>query len=398
MYSVPYARGTHGVRRAGRHARDRLALEDLPPLADPPPPSRQALAHPINSTVAARAGQAGQQGDASSSPTPPAPAPTTCWSPRSCASWRSAGVRDEDITLLCAIGLHRPSTLEERVEKLGQAVVDRYRVIDSAPRDPERVVDLGAGPNGVRMSVSATAYEADLLIATGVVEPHQYAGYSGGRKTVAIGAAGEQTIEYTHGPQMLDHPGTRLGRLEGNPFHEAITEAAQRAGLRFILNVVLDDDKRIVAVRAGEPTAAFERAGRHRPRDVRSADPAPVRRRDRRRGVSQGQQPVPGVARAPATCSSRRRRSSEPAGTSSSPRGRRKAPVRASASSASFRPCARPPACSASWTTRAPRLQAGRSASVRHGQGAGGREGHHRRLRVPGHRPRSADDPGRDDG
>jgi len=72
-----------------------------------------------------------------------------------------------------------------------------------------------------------------------------------------VGAAGEAMIAYTHGPQMVDHPGTRLGRIEGNPFHEAITEAAQRAGLRFILNVVLDDHKRVVAVCAGEPEATF---------------------------------------------------------------------------------------------------------------------------------------------
>jgi nickel-dependent lactate racemase len=64
-------------------------------------------------------------------------------------------------------------------------------------------------------------------------------------------------IAYTHGPQMVDHPGTRLGRIEGNPFHEAISEAARRAGLCFILNVVLDDHKRVVAVRSGEPEAAF---------------------------------------------------------------------------------------------------------------------------------------------
>jgi len=64
-------------------------------------------------------------------------------------------------------------------------------------------------------------------------------------------------IAYTHGPHMLDHPGTRLGRIEGNPFHEAITEAARRAGLRFIVNVVQDDEKRVVYVRAGEPEATF---------------------------------------------------------------------------------------------------------------------------------------------
>ena len=101
------------------------------------------------------------------------------------------------------------------------------------------------------VQVHRAAVEADLLIATGIVEPHQYAGYSGGRKTVAVGAAGEALIAYTHGPAFVDHPGTRLGRIDGNPFHEAITEAARRAGLRFILNVVLDDDKRILRVAAG---------------------------------------------------------------------------------------------------------------------------------------------------
>jgi nickel-dependent lactate racemase len=91
------------------------------------------------------------------------------------------------------------------------------------------------------------------------VEPHLYAGYSGGRKTVAIGAGGERTIEVTHGPAMLDHKGTRLGRLEGNHFHLAVTEIARKAGLRLIVNVVLDDDAGVVSVEAGEPEATFQR-------------------------------------------------------------------------------------------------------------------------------------------
>jgi nickel-dependent lactate racemase len=165
----------------------------------------------------------------------------------------AAGVRDEDVTLLCGIGMHRPSTREEKVAKLGQSVVDRYRVIDNEPQNPEALVDLGVTPGGVPVSAHRTAVEADLLIATGIVEPHQYAGYSGGRKTLAVGAAGEPLIAHTHGPAFIDDPRTRLGRIEGNPFHDAITEAARRANLRFILNVVLDDEKRIVCVKAGEP-------------------------------------------------------------------------------------------------------------------------------------------------
>ena len=168
-----------------------------------------------------------------------------------------AGVRDENITLLCGIGMHRPSTAEEKRIKLGAAVADRYRVIDNEPQNPEALIDLGLTPGGVPVLLHRAAVETDLLIATGIVEPHQYAGYSGGRKTVAVGAAGEALIAHTHGPAFVDHPGTRLGRIEGNPFHEAVTEAARRANLRFILNVVLDDDKHILRLAAGDPEQAF---------------------------------------------------------------------------------------------------------------------------------------------
>jgi nickel-dependent lactate racemase len=168
-----------------------------------------------------------------------------------------AGVRDEDITLLCGIGMHRPSTQEEKITKLGANIVARCRVIDNEPQNPSALVDLGVTLGGVPVLLHRAVVETDLLIATGIVEPHQYAGYSGGRKTVAVGAAGEALIAHTHGPAFVDHPGTRLGQIEGNPFHEAVTEASRRAGLRFILNVVLDDDKRVLRVAAGDPELAF---------------------------------------------------------------------------------------------------------------------------------------------
>ncbi|NES23972.1 MAG: nickel-dependent lactate racemase [Symploca sp. SIO3E6] len=169
-----------------------------------------------------------------------------------------AGVRDDDITLLCGTGLHRPSTMEEKVAKLGAAVVERYRVLDNEPQNPRALVDLGV-VNQIPLSVHKVAWEAELLIATGIVEPHQYAGYSGGGKTVAVGAAGEPLIAYSHGPEFIDNPNTRLGQVEGNPFQEAITQAALRAGLNLIINVVLDKDKQVVAVMAGEPVETHRR-------------------------------------------------------------------------------------------------------------------------------------------
>ena len=226
------------------------------PLADVEGAIAEALAHPIGSPPLREMAKPADQvcivfTDVTRS------SPDHLLVPALLRELEAAGVRDEDVTLLCGIGMHRPSTREEKVAKLGVEVVARYRVIDNEPQNPEALVDLGVTPGGVPVSAHRAAVEADLLIGTGLVEPHQYAGYSGGRKTVAVGAAGEPLITHTHGPAFVDHPGTRLGRIEGNPFHEAITEAARRAGLRFILNVVLDDEKRVLKVAAGEPEAAF---------------------------------------------------------------------------------------------------------------------------------------------
>jgi nickel-dependent lactate racemase len=234
-----------------------LESRAMRPIEDVPVAVAEAMAAPINSLPLRELAGAGDKVCIVFTDITRA-SPDFLLVPPLLAELQAAGVHDEDITLLCGIGMHRPSTPEEKVAKLGQAVVDRYRVIDHEPQNPGALMDLGITGSGIPLSVSRVAYEADLLIATGIVEPHQYAGYSGGRKTLAVGAAGEAMIAYTHGPQMVDHPGTRLGRIDGNPFHEAITEAARRAGLRFIVNVVQDDHQRVVHVRAGEPEATFE--------------------------------------------------------------------------------------------------------------------------------------------
>jgi nickel-dependent lactate racemase len=163
------------------------------------------------------------------------------------------GIPDERITVIVAVGLHRPTTAAEKRQKLG-AVVDRVRVVDSDGRDPSQWVDLGPiAPYGVPGSTQKTIKDADLVAATGIVEPHQYAGWSGGRKTVAIGCCGEPTITATHGMRFLEDPGVRLAKLDGNPFHETVREIARLAGLAFCVNVVTDDKGQVVAVSAGEP-------------------------------------------------------------------------------------------------------------------------------------------------
>lgn len=169
----------------------------------------------------------------------------------------AAGVADEDVAIVVGIGMHRPSTPEDWVEKLGPELAGRVRIVNPQPSDSAHLVDLGVTSNGAPAVVNRVVAEADLVVATGIVEPHQYAGYSGGRKTVAIGAGSEATIQYTHGPAMLEHPKVRLGQIDGNPFHEAISEIAEKAGLRFVLNAVMNEAKEIVAVRAGRPDAVL---------------------------------------------------------------------------------------------------------------------------------------------
>ncbi|MCE5207824.1 MAG: nickel-dependent lactate racemase [Chloroflexi bacterium] len=256
-YKIPYSKTEIEFTIPARMRATVAVSQPVPPLADPAREIREALVHPVGSAPLTRLAKPGDSVCIVFTDITRA-SPDHLLVPALLEQLEHAGVHDEDITLLCGIGMHRPSTPAEKIAKLGAGVVKRYRVIDSEPQNPDALVDLGVTAGGVPVSAHRAAVEADLLIATGIVEPHQYAGYSGGGKTVAVGAAGEALIAHTHGPAFIDNPATRLGRIEGNPFREAVNEAARRAGLRFILNVVLDDEYRILRVAAGDPLLAFQ--------------------------------------------------------------------------------------------------------------------------------------------
>ncbi|KXK57135.1 MAG: hypothetical protein UZ07_CHB004000916 [Chlorobi bacterium OLB7] len=168
----------------------------------------------------------------------------------------AAGVPLGNITLLCATGLHRPMTSREAVEKLGEEIAQTVRIINHTATEKESLAELGT-IDGVPVTVNNLCLQADLLLATGVVEPHQYAGYSGGAKTVAIGCGGEPTIQATHGVAMLDSEGVRLGKIEANPFQEFVRRAGERIGLRYVANALLDHEGAIVACAAGPPTGCM---------------------------------------------------------------------------------------------------------------------------------------------
>jgi lactate racemase len=256
IFRIPYSRSSIEFTLPPEMRVTVAESRNVDPVADSGQAIRDVLAHPIGSPPLRELAKPGDRvcivyTDSTRS------CPDHLLVPALLAELEAAGAKDENITLLCGIGMHRPSTKEEKIDKLGAGVVGRCRVLDNEPQNAAALVDLGLTSNGVPVQAHRAAVESDLVIATGIVEPHQYAGYSGGSKTLAVGAAGEALIAHTHGPAFVDHPGTRLGKVDGNPFQEAVIEAAHRAGLRFILNIVLDGNKRILQVRAGDPELAF---------------------------------------------------------------------------------------------------------------------------------------------
>lgn len=168
-----------------------------------------------------------------------------------------SGIRREDILILVATGLHRPSTEAERVEMLGEEIARNYRVEDHHGTRLEEHTFLGTTESGVPAWIDSRYVEADLKITTGLIEPHLMAGYSGGRKLICPGIAAIETVKIWHGPKFLEHPNADCGILEGNPVHEENTRIAWLAGCDFIVNVTMDKDRKVTSVVAGDMEAAF---------------------------------------------------------------------------------------------------------------------------------------------
>ena len=165
----------------------------------------------------------------------------------------------ENITIIVALGLHQPLTRAELVQKVGQDIVANYRVLN---HDINDTVNIGTTSRGTPVWVNRLVAEADYRISTGFIEPHFFAGFSGGGKSIAPGVSGRPAIYKNHGYANLEHPLARTGILDGNPVHEDIVEQAKMAGLNFIVNVLLDEKKRITHVFAGDPVLAHKQGCR----------------------------------------------------------------------------------------------------------------------------------------
>jgi lactate racemase len=184
------------------------------------------------------------------------PVPNTIILPPLIAELELSGVQPENITILIATGMHRPNEGAELERLVGADIAARYRVINHFSKNDEDMVLVGQIGDGVPAYVNRTYVQADLKILTGFIEPHMWAGFSGGRKSILPGISSIRTLEFMHSPEMVAHQNTRYGVLMGNPFHEAALAIMEQAGADFIVNVTLDTAKRISGIFAGHPVDA----------------------------------------------------------------------------------------------------------------------------------------------
>jgi len=192
------------------------------------------------------------------------------------AALRQAGVAADAVTILIATGLHEPVPSGALASLLGEEVVRAVRIESHSARRPETLVSLGRTPLGTPAVLARAWVEADLRIATGVVEPHLSAGFSGGRKAICPGIAGTETVMAFHGPRLIEHPHTQPGVLAGNPTHAEALAVAGFAPPHFTVNVTVDRRARLTGIFAGTMEGAHAAAVAHLKDHVARPVPEPA--------------------------------------------------------------------------------------------------------------------------
>lgn len=171
-----------------------------------------------------------------------------------------SGNPDADITILIATGCHRLTTRDELIAKFGEKIVDNEKIEVHISTNEGDMVHLGTLPSGGALKINRLAADADLLVAEGFIEPHFFAGFSGGRKSVLPGVASRETVLANHCSEFIASDKARTGVLEGNPIHTDMIWAAKKAKLAYIVNVVIDENKDAIYAVAGDVEKAH-RAG-----------------------------------------------------------------------------------------------------------------------------------------
>lgn len=262
--ALPY--GDHNIDAVVPDDAAVIAPATIAPLADPLAAVHDALGVPIAGPPLARIVRPGMKAAIVVSDIT-RPVPNAIILPPVLETLEDGGVRRDDITVIIGTGLHRPSRGDERVRLLGDEIASRYRVIDHDARDRSSQAYLlttpprrGESSRGVDVWLNRAYLNADVRILTGFVEPHLFAGYSGGGKAVLPSIAGAEAIMANHDAQMVGHPKAIWCTTDGNPIFEEMRDVALKSEPSFIVNITLDERKRITGVFAGELVAAHDAA------------------------------------------------------------------------------------------------------------------------------------------
>lgn len=169
-----------------------------------------------------------------------------------------SGNPEAEITILIATGCHRETTLEELTDKFGKEIVENETIYIHNCDEAEKLINIGTLPSGGECEINSIAFHADLLVAEGFIEPHFFAGFSGGRKSVLPGIAGRTTVLANHCSEFINSEKARTGVLDNNPIHKDMLWAAKTAKLQYIVNVVLNAEKEVIYAVAGDPEQAHK--------------------------------------------------------------------------------------------------------------------------------------------
>ncbi len=248
-YTLAYGRG--GLEISLSYHADVVETRFQPGLPDEVAAIRSALQHPIGAQpLAALAGPGSKVTIAHSDIT--RPTPNRLILPVVLRELEQAGVRREDIILVCALGTHKPHSPVEMEALLGAEILNDYRCIQHTPLDPDSMVSLGMSSFGHPVQLNRALFESDLNVLTGFIEPHFFAGFSGGPKGILPGLASEETVIANHGLEMIGHPNATFGITNGNPLWEEMLEASLKVPNTFLLNVALNRDRQITGIFAGD--------------------------------------------------------------------------------------------------------------------------------------------------
>ena len=186
------------------------------------------------------------------------PTPYYAFFPPLVEAFEEAGIRDEQVTFVIATGIHDPHSKELNEKTYGKHMTDRFKFVSHIAKDDDSLVHMGRFDSGYEFYVNKLAVEADFLITVGVVMPHYFAGFSGGRKSILPGLAGFRTVEQNHARmvELMDN----LPPIRQNPVSLEMIEAARMVGVNFIINAVTGSNKEVVKIVAGDLVAAWYEA------------------------------------------------------------------------------------------------------------------------------------------